>query len=184
MAPLLLPCAPTTAPCSEPDRLRNALISPARRQPPKTSHACLKPQQRGGVPRGRDGGAGTCKAPGMPGRCQAGNPSPCTTIALGWGIPGCGKGHGQWWDKARQLRRAPRGTDSLSSAVYLYDAKHQVTGCVRYYRTKAGGRFYSSHTSYLCLLGRKEPFVWKQQLLPQKHARGVCACKSPHYVQM
>lgn len=90
MAPLLLPCAPTTAPCSEPDRLRNALISPARRQPPKTSHACLKPQQRGGVPRGRDGGQAlarllACRVGARQGILHPAQPSPSVGASLAAG---------------------------------------------------------------------------------------------------
>lgn len=41
---------------------------------------------------------------------------------------------------------------------------------------------YSAHTSYLCLPGRKEPFVWEQQLLPPKQAQAPC-CRAPCHVQ-
>lgn len=166
----LLPCSP---PCSEPDRRRNALISPAWQQPAKTSRACLKPRQRGGMPGGRDRGGGRLShgsrhAGSVPGResFTLYNHHP----RLGHPRPREGPGMvGQ--SRAAPPSPAGDGPSFFPPLCILYDAKHQVRGCVRYRGTKAGGRLPSAHTSHLCLPGRKEPFVWKQQLLPQKHAR-------------
>lgn len=123
----------STAPCSQPDRLRNALISPAQRQPPRTSHACLKPRQRGAVPGGQDGaGAGACAAPGALGRCQAGNPSRHTTITLGWGIPSCRKGHGQTTgDRPSSFHCAFVRCQAPSSGCVRYWEQRLEAGCIQ-----------------------------------------------------
>lgn len=162
-----------SSPCSEPGRLRNALISPARQQPLRTSRACVKPRQRGAVPGGQDGvGGRSLRRSGQAGSVPGRESFTPHNHRPRLGHP--------------QLREGSR-TDGGGQTIFfplcictMPSSRHRVCEVPR---TKAGGRLYSAHTSYLRSLGRKEPFVWKQQLLPQNHAWGVCAGKSRRQVQ-
>lgn len=118
--------------------------------------------------------AGACTAPDVPDWCQAGNPSPCTAITFRTFLA-AGRAMDNGGTKQGSSTEPWRGW----TIIFLLCIHVMPSTKVRYRGTKAGGRLYSAHTSYLCLLGRKEPFVWKQQLLPQKHSWGICACKSP-----
>lgn len=77
-------------------------------------------------------GAGACAAAGRLGQCQAGNPSRRTTIALGWGIPSCGKGHGQTaGDRPSSFHCAFVRCQAAGTGCARYPEQRLEAGCIQ-----------------------------------------------------